>query len=293
MDGQVAMCPEELVETVQAGKEMAVATVYNLAGNVLTRVNPIPQDIADLKVIIEHEVGMPCALQKLVKLGDFTPYSDDHRLEADVPFEVSLLRDETPLWSWDLENNPDGDQLEVEGPVVCCPRLRTDYVNVITKEPIRKGIHYFEFVMHYIGDEQSCGLVADPSQAGRTHGLRELTAWTYYPGRMRSTSGSIRDGKGALHAKGKAVKEFAKLKREGDIIGMLVDLERGAVAFSLNGELQGACEVPKQPLWVLTHVDTPKDVVELRKPCLDDAPPAHLEALQGALIDISQGMSLR
>lgn len=236
--------------------------------------------------------GMPRALQKLVKFGDAFPFRDEHKLEANVSCELSLLQDETPLWSWDLDKNPCREALVVEGSVVKCPRMRTDYVNVITKEPIRKGVHYFEFVMHYIGDEQSCGLVADPSQAGSRHGLRELKAWTYYPGRMGSRSGSIRDGKGALHAKGKAVKEFVKLKKNGDIIGMLVDLDRGAVAFSLNGDLQGACEVPKQPLWVITHVDTPSDVVELRKPCLDDAPPANIEALQGALIDISQGITL-
>ena len=35
-----------------------------------------------------------------------------------------------------------------------CPNLRSDFVNVLTREPIRSGIHYFEFVMHKIGDEQ-------------------------------------------------------------------------------------------------------------------------------------------
>merc|ERR1712217_800835 len=93
------------------------------------------------------------------------------------------------------------------------------------------------------------------------------------------------------HAEGRAVKEFKKLKPMGDVIGMLVDLdlEKPAVAFDLNGELQGACEVPKEPLWVVTHLDTEKDRVELEKPSLVDAPPANLDALSGALLDVSKG----
>jgi hypothetical protein len=235
---------------------------------------------------------MPRALQKLVKFADAVVCNDDQKLEADLPCEVVLVQDETPLWTWDVENNPSKSQIEADGNVLRCPNMRNDFVNVVTREPIRKGAHYFEFLMHCIGDEQSCGLVNDPSQAGSSHGIRSLTAWTYYVGRMGSRSGSVRDGKGALHAQGKAVKEFMKLKPTGDIIGMLADLDRGAVAFSLNGELQGACPIPSEPLWVLTQVDTPNDVVELRKPCLEEAPPANLEALQGALLDISQGETL-
>jgi len=270
------------------------ATLYSLAGSELLQISPLPADVKELKLAIEEKLGMPYALQKLVKVGDCEQYSDEHVLPAGESFDATLLQDESPLWTWDSQGNPNSDIFicEDNGHTVKCPDLPCDYVNVITKEPIRKGMHYFEFVMHYIGDEQSCGLVADPQQAGCRHGLRDLKAWSYYPGRMGRDSGSIRDGKGALHANGKAVKEFAKLMKEGDVIGMLADMEKGAVAFSLNGELQGACEIPKCPLWVLTHLDTRQDCVELRKPCLDDAPPANLEALQGALLDISKGMRL-
>ena len=52
---------------------------------------------------------------------------------------------------------------------------------------------------------------------------------------------------------GRAVAGFKKLKRSGDVIGMLVDMEAGALAFSLNGELQGACPIPTdRPLYVLS-----------------------------------------
>merc|ERR1712216_1091217 len=127
--------------------------VYNLAGNLLTTVTPVPQDVALLKESIETQLNKPRALQKIVKQGDFSVLEDDVKLESDATLEVNLLQDESPLWSWDYENNPSKAQLIVEGPIVKCPNLKTDYINVITKEPIRSGAHYFEFVMHYIGDE--------------------------------------------------------------------------------------------------------------------------------------------
>merc|ERR1712051_379472 len=132
--------------------------------------------------------------------------------------------------------------------------------------------------------------LTDPHDAGSRRGARDLRAWTYYCGRMGSSYGSLIDGKGALHAQGKAVIEFEKLQPRGDVIGMLVDVDVGAIAFDLNGKLQGAFPIPTgTPLWVVTCVDTKKDDVELRKPSLEDAPPQNLAALTGALLDISQG----
>merc|ERR1712187_22126 len=98
----------------------------------------------------------------------------------------------------------------------------------------------------------------------------------------------------ALHAEGRAVKEFEKLKPSGDVIGMLVDLDKGAIAFELNGQLQGACPVPTgTPLWVLTHLDRPQDHVELLKLALQDAPQESIQALSGALLEVHGGDPLR
>lgn len=47
-----------------------------------------------------------------------------------------------------------------------------------------------------------------------------------------------------------------------------------------------------KPLYVLTHVDTPADHVELRKPMLEDAPQEVLASLTGALLDIEKGEKL-
>ena len=55
---------------------------------------------------------------------------------------------------------------------------------------------------------------------------------------------------------------------------MLVDGDKRILAFALDGRLQGACQVPgAKPLYVLTHVDTPADHVELRKPMLEETAP--------------------
>lgn len=268
-------------------------TVVSLSGASLAEVRPVPACVLDLKLAIEMQTEVPIALQQLVSQTDpDATYADTDCLSPDESLELLLLMDETPLYSWDFEGNPDKDFLVVNGSVVECPQMSSDYINVVTQEPMRSGVHYIEFVMHHIGDEQWCGLVADKSQAGRRAGGRCLKGWTYYCGRMSSSSGSIVDGKGALQAQGRAVTEFTKLSRSGDVIGMLVDLDSGALAFDLNGKLQGACAIPKQPMYVITHVDTPRDRVELRKLSLEESPPANLEALSGALLELSKGVPI-
>lgn len=279
-----ALVPAEGVELV--------VHVKALSGSPLTDVSPVPATTALLKQAIEAQLGRPAALQKLVLAGSAKILEDQEALPQES-FDVLCLTDETPMWTWDFDGNPDKEQIQVDGAHVTCPDLRSDYVNVVTKEPMRAGRHYFQFVMHHIGDEQWCGVIADPMQAGNGYSGRRMKAWTYYCGRMRTAySSSITDGNGALHAQGKAVVEFEKMDPSGDVIGMLVDLDIGAVAFDRNGKLQGACPVEKVPLWVVTHVDTRRDEVELRKPSLGDAPPDNLESLAGALLDITQGDSL-
>mmetsp|Transcript_2093 Transcript_2093/g.5312 ORF Transcript_2093/g.5312 Transcript_2093/m.5312 type:complete len:325 (-) Transcript_2093:89-1063(-) len=283
---------EEDVQEVQRNPDHKV-TILKLSGSVITEVSPVPMTVLALKMQIADLTGTPVLLQKLINSDGVDVLEDGTGLN-DENHEMMLVIDETNMWMWDWHDNPSSEQIQVDGPHARCPRLRSDFVNVLTKEPIRNGRHYFEFVMHFIGDEQSCGVVNDNTQAGNLHSLRSLTAWTYYPGRMGTTRGTIVDGLGALHAKGKAVKAFKKLRESGDIIGMLVDMDRAAIAFSLNGELQGACPIEvDKPLYVITHLDTPRDYVELRKPNLHEAPPDHLEALSGALLDISQGSHLR
>merc|ERR1712241_220436 len=133
-----------------------------------------------------------------------------------------------------------------------------------------------EFMMHKIGDEQWCGVTATNRRAG-AHG--SLSGWFYYCGGRTDREGALHEGRERHKARGK---HFAHV-RDGDVIGMTLDLHRGGVAFSLNGELQGACLVPKAPLYVTTCLDKLEDHVELRKPALDVTPPGAAEAIAKAL----------
>eukprot|EP00439_Symbiodinium_sp_Y106_P076381 s224_g15.t1 len=180
--------------------------VSNLAGSVLAEISPVPTCLADLNLQIEKITGIPSTLQKLVKDGEVLTSTGHFPEEA---FDVLCIKDETPLYSWDVQGNPDSHHIEVEGAVVRCPNLRTDYCNVLTKEPMRSGLHYYEFVLH------------------------------------------------------KAVVEFEKACTPGNVIGMLVDVDKRLLAFALDGRLQGACKLAGgEPLYVMTHVDTPEDHVE-------------------------------
>mmetsp|Transcript_72217 Transcript_72217/g.88592 ORF Transcript_72217/g.88592 Transcript_72217/m.88592 type:complete len:295 (+) Transcript_72217:52-936(+) len=266
--------------------------VTNLAGVTLAELSPVPTSLQEVREEVEKASGIPVALQKFVKDGEVVLVG--LQLPQDG-CEVTCIKDESPMWTWDLRNNPAAKQLEVDRNVVMCPKLLTDFVNVLTQEPVRSGIHYFEFVLHHVGDEQWCGVTMEPAIAGCRCDGRSLPAWTYYCGRQRRSlgEGTIHDGLGALHANGKAVLQFEKACAPGNVINMLVDGDRRIIAFALDGRLQGACQIPgEQPLYVLTHVDTNKDHVELRKPALEDAPQEVLTSLSGALIDIAKGQKL-
>lgn len=263
--------------------------VMKLSGAVLVTVVPVPDNILGLKQAIFEMTSIPVALQNLLEVDGSVAQDDGIELDVTQHHSMLLVTTETPMHSWDIK--PNFYDLQLEGTsVLTCPRLQTDFCTVLTKEPIRSGQHYFEFVMHRIEDEQWCGITSDPNFAGpRANPRMARNCWTYYCGRRNCSRENLRDGRGALHAPGHAVAEFKQLRSEGDIIGMLIDMDAAALAFDLNGELQGACPIQTdRPLYCLTQVDGPGDKVELRKPSLRDAPPANLKALSGALLDITQ-----
>mmetsp|Transcript_137106 Transcript_137106/g.273460 ORF Transcript_137106/g.273460 Transcript_137106/m.273460 type:complete len:279 (+) Transcript_137106:50-886(+) len=266
----------------EAAAEPASITIKTLSGETVLQVDSVPANVAELKHLIADSGYMPYALQKILHENGFAVCADEETLEAKTQGMI-LVRDETPLWYWDLEGNPSRESLDIEGGVVKCPRLPTDYTNIVTREPISAGLHYFEFHLHHYGDEQWCGLTPDKTLAGPDYqnAIPSKTGWCYYTGR----------GKGALEALGRHLKETEFVERSNSsIIGMLVDCGQGAAAFDLNGAIQGACEIPKNtPLWIVTHVDTRRDHVELRKPSLEDAAPVNFEALKGALLDVREG----
>jgi hypothetical protein len=278
----MALKPTDEVSKCTESHEVPCIIIKTLAGGEVLRSDQIPPNVRELKQLIANSVGMSIALQKLLHEDGFAVCADDEVLEAKSQGMI-LVQDDTPMWYWDLEGNPSRNELDIEGAVAKGTRLRTDYVNVITREPVAVGLHYFEFHMHYYGDEQWCGLTPTKELAGADQevAVPSRKGFMYYTGR----------GSGAIEALGRCLKEVEYVERSSNIIGMLVDCDRGAAAFDLNGTIQGACEVPKNtPLWVLTHLDTSRDHVELRKPSLDDAAPANFDALQGALLEVSHGI---
>lgn len=188
-------------------------TVKNLGGDTIVEVAPIPPTAADLKQHIWDKVGTPVALQQLLLDGETV--AGDEALDQSAPFEMLLLLDDTPLYTWNIDENPDRERITAEGSRVEYTKPQWDYINVITQEPIMGGQHYFEFVMHKIGDEQWCGLTTDPNQAGHRVSGRALNGCFYYCGR-RGDSGNIVDGLGALHVENKAVKQFKKSQKWSD-----------------------------------------------------------------------------
>jgi len=271
----------------------AQVSIMRLSGEVLVTIAPVPNSILKVKQAVFESTSIPVALQNLISSEGITTHTDEEKLDNTQNHSLMLVTSETPMCTWDLENNPGSAGLQCEGTsILMCPNLQSDFCTVLTKEPIRCGVHYFEFVMHVIGDEQWCGVTSNPVFAGpRANPRTANSCWTYYCGR-RGDLRSLRDGRGGLHAAGHAVAQVKEVG-QGDIIGVLVDMDKGALAFDLNGELQGACPVDaEKPLYCLTQVDTPRDKVELRKPSLQDTPPANLEALSGALLDITQDGSV-
>lgn len=239
-------------------------TVRNLAGNVVAEIYPAPATVADLKVSLLDTSNVPLAMQRLM-LGD-TPLEDTHAFGAEGATELTFVVDESAHFTWDIhvESNPASALLRGSGGTVRYVDDRYDYVNVLTQEPVQGGFHYFEFVMHKVGDEQWCGVTPHKERAG--HRGEFAGGWFYYSGRRYCSTGELHAG----HERHN-VKSVNHVK-DGDVIGVLLDLEEGIVAFTLNGIVQGACATAQCPLYLSTSLDAADDEVELRKPPVQEAP---------------------
>lgn len=247
--------------------------VRSLSGEVVAHVVPIPATLAELKSAIEAQSGTPIALQQLFKEG--LPLLDGALVASDEHFEVLLCVDQTPMFSWDLDGNPAAAHISVEGGHLRASNLRTDFVNVVAKEPVRHGIHFFEFVVHRVQDEQWCGVVHDKSQAGSSVYGHRLEGRFYYFNKRHHSSGLREDH-------GRTMYTFDS-PQDGDIIGMLLNVDTRMLVFSLNGKLQGECVIPGDgPLYFFTTVDQPNDHMELRKPLCSEAPEEMMQALESS-----------
>jgi len=215
------------------------------------------------------------------------PVEEEEEPEEEEPEEPAF----TPnMGFWDLEGNPERAFLEVENDtLVHIPRseeasdAKVTCCNVLTREPIRKGVHHFEFVLHRVGGECWCGLTTDPAQGGMRISGWNLRGWTYYtrkPGGGRNPP--------ALHVNKKEEMPFSRIL-VGDRIGLLVDVDRRGIAFLRNGELEGVCSMlprTRAPLYLITHLGAPGDRVELCVVPIEDADDEAVEELERLLADV-------
>lgn len=253
---------------------MASVVVHNLAGDVITRISPIPCTVGDVKKAIECKGGFRFA-QCLQRLSlDTAVLADDFALPADESLVLRLCLTELPFFSWDFEGNTACDEIVCDGGDLRAPNLRSKFINVVTQEPIRNGLHYFQFVVHSVNGEKRCGIVADKSQAGNCAKGDQLQGCFYYSG--HSGTHSLRFGNNIITR--------CDGPNDGDIIDMLVDFDAGALAFGLNGSLQCACEIYAPQAYLFTTVCGLDDHVELRKLSPYDAPSQLAQAIKGQLL---------
>jgi hypothetical protein len=234
-------------------------TVRSIAGEVIVQMAELPETYTQLQSVIAEATGVSPGLQKLI-VGDMV-FGDEDAI-SDLPSDVTLVVDESPMFTWDIEGNPNSDLLEGRGPEVRFINEAKDYVNVVTREPVVQGKHYFQFVMHKIGDEQWCGVAADGQRRAGSRG--DESGYFYYCGRRGAS-------KGALHAPKERAKcmDFDHVK-DGDVIGIFLDMSSQSIGFDLNGKFQGVTKAPSSPLYLTTSLDKEDDYVVLRKLPLAD-----------------------
>eukprot|EP00931_Biecheleriopsis_adriatica_P056494 TRINITY_DN33477_c0_g1_i1.p1 TRINITY_DN33477_c0_g1~~TRINITY_DN33477_c0_g1_i1.p1 ORF type:complete len:406 (-),score=66.96 TRINITY_DN33477_c0_g1_i1:129-1346(-) len=254
-------------------------TVRSLAGDEIATICPVPKTAAALKEYLAGLCSVQPGLQRLVRqqssdLDLDSPGIEDHeQLVPEETYDFMLLVVEAPLFNWNISKNPNSSLLGGSSTEIEFLKEDVDYVNVITQEPITRGTHFVEFVMHSVGDEQWCGLAFDSDRAGYRGSSQGIF---YYSGRRGGSDG-------ALHAPEErmSLQRFEHVKT-GDVIGLLVSMEEAVAVFSLNGEIQGLCSLPgeTQRLYFTTSLDRESDRVELRRVPMEDCPDAALQLLR-------------
>eukprot|EP00435_Cladocopium_sp_Y103_P006216 s946_g2.t1 len=234
-------------------EESAQLRVRNLAGNLLLQLT-LPESLEELKERASAVCGMPPGLLRFVK--DNEPLKSLEEITGG-DMELMMMVDESPYYSWDIAGNPDSHFLTGSDTTVEFTDVNNmsdqDYVNVLSQVPIQQGVHFVEFIMHSLQDEQWCGVTFFPSRAGCRGG--DVPGCFYYSGRRSHGQGALDLIRERNHRM-----TFAHVKR------LLLDADRGAALFSLNGAYQGGCRLPRcRPMYFCTALDCYEDSVELFK----------------------------
>eukprot|EP00438_Fugacium_kawagutii_P028527 Skav222524 [mRNA] locus=scaffold2875:43364:44281:+ [translate_table: standard] len=246
--------------------------VRNLAGALVLETSH-SDSLEELQKKTSEACGAPAGILRFVK--DNEPLTT---LE-NVTDEVVLIVDESPYYSWEIARNPDRQYLKGSEAMVefVDPQnlSHPDYVNVLSQVPIEQGVHFVEFVMHSLMDEQWCGVTFFDERAGCRGG--NVPGCYYYSGRRSSHTGHLDASRERNH---RLCMEHVK---SGDTIGLLLDANRGAALFSLNGIFQGGSKLPKRPMYLCTALDVYGDLVELKRRDPEEFPVQLEEAMKTPL----------
>jgi len=234
----------------------------------------LPESFERLQDLASEACGVPATLVKMVCDGE-PLMSLEGVPKADELVEVMVLVDETPMYTWDIDQNPDNQYLQAvpglaSGANVMFKNISKDawadpdYVNVLTQVPVHKGVHFVEFLLHSVQDEQWCGVTMSQERAGSRGG--EVHGCFYYAGRRRADVGYLDAPRERRH-----VMSFSHVA-SGDRIGLLLDADEGVALFCWNGEFQGGCRVPTCPMYFCTALDRGDDAVELVRRPVEDFP---------------------
>jgi len=285
--GEPAMAPAASDDLKEGSQELQIL-VRRLTDKEPLKLDVKGQDtVADLKSFIQEHLGVPPQEQKML-IGRKPLQEDTKAVEEYGVKDGTLLtllvvevpKEEKDMTTWDVEGNSRHEQLTGSGCLLTCPSLKQDYISVVTKAPIVKGRHYFQFIMHRIMDEEWVGVTPLPQQANSNPYPTSLNGYIYYCGRMQS--GSTGGGLHFMNNDSGAVSKFPapKTKPSGDVIGMAIDLDKGKIAFDLNGAYVGGGSIPIEPLWIITTVDRPEDSIEVQKRPLSEIPEKSLTECQ-------------
>ena len=181
-----------------------------MAGNLLLQLS-VPESLEELKERASAVCGMPPGLLKFVQ--DTEPLKSLEDITGDL--ELMMMVDESPYYSWNIAGNPDSHFLTGSDTTVEFADLKNmsdpDYVNVLSQVPIQQGVHFVEFIMHSLQDEQWCGVTFFASRAGCRGG--DVPGCYYYSGRRHHGQGAL-----DLIRERKHRMTFAHVK-SGDTIG--------------------------------------------------------------------------
>eukprot|EP00929_Paragymnodinium_shiwhaense_P010828 TRINITY_DN11580_c0_g1_i4.p1 TRINITY_DN11580_c0_g1~~TRINITY_DN11580_c0_g1_i4.p1 ORF type:complete len:981 (+),score=223.55 TRINITY_DN11580_c0_g1_i4:200-3142(+) len=252
------------------------------------------REAAERKRIAEEKAKLERlrkAVKEAARLLDEDSASDSDEEEPQETEQLAI---------WNVAGNPDRRLLNHDNGKLTLVggAIFVSFCNVVTTESIRNGTHYFELVVHELSEDMWFGLTGEDTQAGARVAGTNLRAWSYYSGRGKAELTPRRRDGGCLVVNKKVEQQWTRLA-SGDVLRLAVDADRRCAAFSVNDHLQGAFVLPaergqKIPLFLLVHLQTAGDVVQLKPLPPHEVPAQMQEALTVvALVDADYVRSRR